>query len=199
MPTGTSRLHRVDTDRAHSIGIADVAMERGLVLKRTGRELIGPCPHCNGVDRFAINVTDNIWNCRGCGGKGRGAVAFVHWLDGCGFHAAVEALIGQRSVPTKSAKSASLPATNSADHDRRQHDKARWLWSQHQPISGSIAETYLRTARGIACGLPPTLGFLPPRKPDQHPAMIAAFGLCDEVEPGVIIAPRDVRRFTSRC
>ena len=35
-------------------------------------------------------------------------------------------------------------------------------------------------------------GFLPARKPEHHPALISAFGLCDEPEPGVITAPRDV-------
>ncbi len=85
-----------------------------------------------------------------------------------------------------------LPAKNSGDYEHRQHEKARWLWSQRQPITGTIAETYLRQARGITCPLPPTLAYLSPRKPAEYPAMIAAFGLCDEVEPGVIIAPRDV-------
>jgi hypothetical protein len=37
-----------------------------------------------------------------------------------------------------------------------------------------------------------TLGFLPARKPDQHPAMIAAFGLVDEPEPGIVGKPHDV-------
>jgi hypothetical protein len=79
------------------------------------------------------------------------------------------------------------------DHARKQHDKAAWLWSLRKPISGSIAEVYLREARKIAGPLPPTLGFLPPRKPEQHPAMIAAFGLCDEPDPGMLAAPRDVQ------
>jgi hypothetical protein len=36
------------------------------------------------------------------------------------------------------------------------------------------------------------LAFLPPPKPSHHPAMIAAFGLPHEIEPGVLNAPRDV-------
>jgi hypothetical protein len=51
---------------------------------------------------------------------------------------------------------------------------------------------YLRQARAIACPLPPTLAFLPPRGPEQHPAMIAAFGLPDEPEPGILAPPRNV-------
>jgi Toprim domain len=61
--------------------------------------------------------------------------------------------------------------------------KARWLWSKRQPIAGSIAETYLRQARVYQGPLPATLGFLPAR--GKHgPAMIAAFGLPTEPEPG---------------
>jgi hypothetical protein len=64
-------------------------------------------------------------------------------------------------------------------------DKARWLWSQRRPIAGSIAETYLRQARGYGGELPATLGLLPAR--GKHgPAMIAAFGMTAEPEPGVI-------------
>ena len=62
---------------------------------------------------------------------------------------------------------------------------ARWLWSKRQPIAGSIAESYLRSARGYGGSIPETLGFLPARG-EHPPAMIAAFGLAHEVEPGVI-------------
>jgi hypothetical protein len=71
------------------------------------------------------------------------------------------------------------------EHEAEQRRKAAWLWLQHHPISGTIAEKYPR-GRGITCALPPTLGFLPPRKPEQHPALIAAFALPDEPEPGVL-------------
>jgi hypothetical protein len=61
------------------------------------------------------------------------------------------------------------------------------------PIIGTIGEKYVRDERCYSGPLPPTLAFLPPSKPEHHPAMIAAFGLCDEPEPGVLAAPRDVR------
>jgi hypothetical protein len=63
---------------------------------------------------------------------------------------------------------------------------ARWLWVTHRrPIAGTIAERYLREVRGIGGALPGTLGFLPADK-DYPPALIAAFGLPDEPEPGVL-------------
>src|SRR5262245_9189380 len=64
-------------------------------------------------------------------------------------------------------------------------DKARWLWSQSHSIRGTLAETYLREARGYHGPIPNTLRFLPSRD-DYLPAMIAAFGLPDEPEPGVL-------------
>ena len=59
------------------------------------------------------------------------------------------------------------------------------MWRNRQPIAGTIAETYLRQARGIRCPLPSTLGFLPARD-DYPPAMIAAFGMATEPEPGLL-------------
>jgi hypothetical protein len=63
--------------------------------------------------------------------------------------------------------------------------KALALWKSRRPLRGSIAEAYLREARAYRGPLPPTLGFLPPRG-DYPPAMIAAFGVPEEPEPGVI-------------
>jgi hypothetical protein len=73
-------------------------------------------------------------------------------------------------------------------------EKATWLWSKRRPIVGSLAETYLRTARGYGGGvLPSTLGFLPERG-KHRPAMIGAFGFPEEPEPGELaIADRAVR------
>ncbi len=75
----------------------------------------------------------------------------------------------------------------------RKRRKALALWRKRRPIIGALAETYLREARGITCALPATLGFLPAHG-EHPPAMIAAFGLPDEPEPGVLaIADEAVR------
>ena len=84
-----------------------------------------------------------------------------------------------------------------AERDRvaaaEQLAKARWLWSQWRSIDGSLAETYLREARGYKGPLPATLGFLRARG-NHGPAMIAAFGIPDEPEPGQLtIAENAVR------
>jgi hypothetical protein len=72
-------------------------------------------------------------------------------------------------------------------------EKARWLWSQRQPIDRSAAERYLREARGYHGLLSATLAYLPARGEYTH-AMIAAFGTPTEPDPGVLaIADAAVR------
>jgi hypothetical protein len=66
--------------------------------------------------------------------------------------------------------------------------KALALWRSRQPLRGTIAETCLREARAYGGPVPPTLGFLPARH-GYPPAMIAAFGIPDEPEPGAMILP----------
>jgi hypothetical protein len=74
------------------------------------------------------------------------------------------------------------------DHDAEKEAKsalARRLWRRRLPIRGTIAETYLRDVRGYRGPLPDTLGFLPPNG-KYKPSMIAAFGIANEPEPGVL-------------
>jgi hypothetical protein len=98
---------------------------------------------------------------------------------------------GKPAIAADTAKAVPGPllSPEEAEHERR---KAQRLWRLRQPI-GSIAETYVRKARGYSGFVPPTLGFLPAR--GDHPsALIAAFGLCSEPEPGVLaIADAAVR------
>lgn len=71
----------------------------------------------------------------------------------------------------------------------KQLSKARRLWKQAIPIAGTPAETYLR-ARHYAGELPSTLRYLKPT--DQYPgAMIAAFGVAREDEPGELSIASD--------
>jgi hypothetical protein len=68
--------------------------------------------------------------------------------------------------------------------------KARWLWLNSRPIAGTIAERpYLRDERGISGTLPGTLRFKPATS-DHPPALIGAFGLPAEPEPGVLMILR---------
>lgn len=66
--------------------------------------------------------------------------------------------------------------------------KALALWRSRKPLHGSIGETYLRACRAYHGALPLTLGFLPARG-EYPPAIIAAFGIPDELGPGRMVLP----------
>jgi hypothetical protein len=176
--------------RAKAIPIERELERRGHWLKRVGGELVGPCPVCGGTDRFGVNVRKQLWHCRGCA-KGGDIIDLVRHLDAVNVSEALETLIGEKPRPAVKITPKTKINGGDDDYGRRQHAKARWLWAQRQPIAGSIAERYLREARGITCALPPTLAFLPANA-DFPPAMIAAYGMPDEPEPGVLAAPRAV-------
>jgi putative DNA primase/helicase len=182
----------VDTliQRARSMPIERELRYRSVTLHGRGINRAGPCPRCGGVDRFGVNLKKQIWNCRGCS-VGGDIIALVRHLDGVGFVAACKVLVGEHPR-TGATEPAPVPDHPADSYEREQHRKAAWLWSQRQPIAGTLAERYLRQVRGITCPLPPTLGYLPPSAKYPHPTMIAAFALAYETEPEVLAPPRQV-------
>jgi phage/plasmid primase-like uncharacterized protein len=86
---------RVET--ARRVPIETVLHSHRIALKKIGNELIGPCPHCGGKDRFAVSLTKNLWNCRGCGQHGD-VIALEQFLGGGDLLTAVERLSGQKSA-----------------------------------------------------------------------------------------------------
>ena len=168
----------------------ELEVERRGIRLRGKIERVGPCPICGGKDRFGINTRKQAWHCRGCG-KGGDVIALAQHLDACSFADAVAILSGETRKATPNPQRKSINEDVEA-YERRQAQKAQYLWLQRARIERTPAETYLRAARGYGGPLPATLGFLPPSKPEHHPAMIAAFGLVDEPEPGVLNEPRNV-------
>jgi hypothetical protein len=81
-------------DRARAVPIEREIDRRGVKLKRVGAEHVGPCPKCDGEDRFAINPAKGVWNCRGCD-TGGDVIKLVEHLDGVDFMHACEALAGE--------------------------------------------------------------------------------------------------------
>jgi hypothetical protein len=59
--------------KARSVRIEDECSRRGIVFNgQAGKtERCGPCPKCGGGDRFAVNTKKQVFNCRGCGARGR--------------------------------------------------------------------------------------------------------------------------------
>jgi phage/plasmid primase-like uncharacterized protein len=151
--------------------------------------LIGPCPACGGHDRFGVNVKKQVWNCRNCRAGGD-VIELVQHIDGCDFAAAIETLVGNTARAAPRAKPTSAKRDDGND-DKQRASKAAWLWSQRKLITeGTPPALYLRK-RGYTRLIPATLGYLPAR--DLHPAaMITAFGMTDEPEPGCLAAPKAV-------
>ena len=104
----------------------------------------------------------------------------------CGIEGYAVDRAGERAEPNKLEKARAKALERQRIEASESLKKSRWLWSQRQPIVGSIAEAYLRKCRGYQGRLPGTLGFLPARD-DYPPAMIAAFGTAAETLPGEIV------------
>jgi len=108
----------------------------------------------------------------------------AHCKTGCDFTAVLDALRGlgiiegRGTVPqTDPAELARYQAELQREAEKRER-QARAIWAEAQPIGGTIAETYLRRARGINCALPDSLRFHPAcwhgATAKRLPALVAA-------------------------
>jgi RecA-family ATPase len=92
----SSLEQRMDTAwvaSARSVPIQDVLARHGIKL-RGKIEQAGACPKCGGDDRFSINTSKQVFNCRGCGAKGD-VIDLVRFLDGTEFVEACTTLVGE--------------------------------------------------------------------------------------------------------
>jgi Toprim domain len=150
-------------------------------IKKVGGGFLTYCPcHQDASPSFSVGP-----------GKTPGVVLF-NCFAGCDRKDILATMRDRRMVDGTAVVSAPAAVKGTSEYERQQQEKASWLWHQRRPIAGTVAEKYLRDARGYTGPLAKTLGFLSPRKPEQHPAMIAAFGIPEEPEPGVLATPRDV-------
>jgi hypothetical protein len=147
---------------------------RDLGIRDSGSDrFYSVCPQCSGSRRRAnqkqkcLGVTiyrDGVgWRCLHC-----------NWSGGRRFDTVSR---NERPAPRR-------------DNPPRRDDSANWLWQQRQPAASSPVAIYLG-ARGYAGPLPATLGYLPASGDYQH-AMIAAFGVARETEPGLLAPPESV-------
>jgi putative DNA primase/helicase len=170
--------------RALAVPIASVALSHSIPIR--GRYYRGSCL-CGGTKRFWIDAHKGWWGCHDCTLKASDVIGLERFFTGAGFLEACLTLTNEKLERPQVPPIASKETINAKD--ARQHQKAKWLWDQRQPIKGTIAEKYWRKARVISCPLPATLGFLPAHKTEYHPALIAAVAMPAEIEPGVLAAP----------
>jgi hypothetical protein len=155
-------------DRARAADIVAVAARPPLnaVLKRFGREWIGPCPACGGADRFAVNPSKKggVFNCRGFGGGD--AIAMVMHVAGVAFLPACEIVNGEAMPAGASTLSAAAldTAARARELERAERDLARAkeadayrqreratlydIWTHAADLDGSSAARYL-ARRGL--------------------------------------------------
>jgi hypothetical protein len=93
--------------QARAVPIESELARRGITLN--GKvERTGACPRCGGIDRFAINVKKQLFNCRNCK-TGGDVIDFVQWLDGVNFIEACSTLAGPPPVTNGKDTTASPP------------------------------------------------------------------------------------------
>jgi hypothetical protein len=147
-------------DRARAVRIEDVLARRNINLKRVGRELVGPCPVCGGIDRFAVNTRKQVWNCRGCQ-CGGDVIDLVRHIDGCALQEAIAALVDDHERGC-----ARDHVLDGGDHRRArgrdlERDRcvaAQHIWQQASPL-GPEALAYFER-RGINISIVPEHGGL---------------------------------------
>jgi hypothetical protein len=131
--------------RARSVPIEAEIARRRIKLKRSGHELIGPCPRCGGDDRFGVNIAKQIFNCRGCGAKGD-VIDLVRFLDDCDFIAAGTTLAGEPPEPkTNGANHAAEPKQIAAARYKYEDEAGNLVFGvvrvEYQNADGSFLET----------------------------------------------------------
>lgn len=139
------------------------AARRGWALRRSGAELIGPCPACGGKDRFGVNRVKNVFHCRGSGASGD-AIALVQYVDGVDFLSACSILTGQaipdrdsaapdpELIARREAERAAAAAKREAEagaYRERVRRAARAFWDECGPaVAGDAVACYL-AGRGL--------------------------------------------------
>lgn len=147
----------------------------------------GLCPfHEEKRPSFTVNDAKGFYHCFGCGAHGD-VLDWWQKVEGLTFTDAVERLRREAG-----AMPPPRPDKSDGSEDREAAKKqaaARAIWDEARPIGGTIAETYLRSARRISIDLPDCLRFHPGLRwdtgnPDLLPAMVAA--VTDEA--GAVVA-----------
>lgn len=173
--TGGSRFDAglLDEVRART-SLVDL-IGRDVRLTRSGREMAGLCPfHHEKTPSFTVVEKKGFWHCHGCGAHGD-AIGWMMQFFNLDFRSAAAALAAEAGLtaPAAGGLQALRPldrpldrhgaAAVSALDDERDVRRAREIWRDAAPASGTLVETYL-AGRGILTrelpgGMPPSIRF----------------------------------------
>jgi DNA primase len=149
-------------------------------LVRKGPDWFGCCPfHHEKSASFTVNDAKGFFHCFGCEAHGD----ILDWWqkgEGLSFNEARDRLRNEAGAAPIGGEPKPVSRSEPDEDTRRKQREGRAIWKAAMPISGTIAETYLRGPRCIRLEeLPSTLRFHPGLQPDSRtaetlPAMIAA-------------------------
>ena len=123
-----------------------MAERLGAQLKRIGpHEYASPCPTCGGRDRFSINTSKDVWNCRGCE-IGGDAIDLARHVLGISFNEARQFVTGEgKPSPRRADSPKPRPEPRCQDDGREERTaSALALWRESADPRGTLVETYLR-------------------------------------------------------
>jgi hypothetical protein len=161
------------------------SIAKALGGRRAGAGWTARCPaHADSTPSLSISVSSN-------------AKVLVHCHAGCDQAQVIGALKFRGLWRDQSSRSftrdyLSKPVKDPVLYDADRTLVAKSLWTKSVPAKGPPVETYLKK-RSLNILLPATLRFLPPTG-DYPPTMLAAFGMAQESEPGVLFVPPDAIR-----
>lgn len=143
------RFDRAEIDRLKALDIAHVAARVGIGgLRRSGKNLVGPCFNCGGhktSGRFELKTATNVWVCAACS-EGGDTISLVQKVLGKSFVEAAEWLGGTASAaPIVPVAAAPSPEDNAF----RERERRR-LWQAYRqalPGEGSPIEGYFEVRR----------------------------------------------------
>jgi hypothetical protein len=171
---------------------------RRVKLRKAGREWKGLSPfNPERTPSFFVNDQKQFWHDFSSGKHG-GVFAFVAETEGVGFREAVDRVATMAGMATKLKDSPPPPPAEppprepDAEELQEKGDRlrvAQQLWRRSLSANSTIGEMYLR-ARGYHAPIPATLRYLP-ASGVYPPALIAAYGMATEPEPGTIAIADD--------
>jgi DNA primase len=92
------------------ISLESLAAARGVMLTRTGANLLGLCPfHEDREPSLVITPETNLWHCLGACQAGGSVIDWVMRAEGASFRHAVEMLRGGAALGTSSRETAAVP------------------------------------------------------------------------------------------